>query len=147
MSQEVSELVNAIVEWSGRRPIWERHAIGKLARSERMGEDIISELADMAESESSGAATNSDDAKTSDFEMSVSGTEPVNVVAIASPQSVNALTWDEGLSFASGGMTIVYGENGSGKSGYARVLKKVTRARSNADVLLTATALDKRAHS
>ena len=33
------------------------------------------------------------------------------------------------------GLTIVYGDNGSGKSGYARLLKRITRARHQEEVL------------
>ena len=70
-----------------------------------------------------------------DFSGGVDGQEPVRIVAIAEPKSVNALTWSDGLRFEPNGMTLVYGENGSGKSGYARILKKFTRARHTADVL------------
>jgi hypothetical protein len=44
-------------------------------------------------------------------------------------QHVNALAADETLSFTRAGLTVVYGDNGSGKSGYARILKQVCRAR------------------
>ncbi len=36
---------------------------------------------------------------------------------------VNALVGDQELSFGAEDMTIIYGDNGSGKSGYCRVLK------------------------
>jgi len=44
-------------------------------------------------------------------------------------QHVNALASDQRLTFHRVGLTIIYGDNGSGKSGYARILKKVCRAR------------------
>src|SRR5690606_9687917 len=53
----------------------------------------------------------------------------VNLRAIHSAENVNALKAGERLTFDKTGLTIVYGDNGSGKSGYARVLKKVCRAR------------------
>ena len=50
---------------------------------------------------------------------------------------VNALADGEQLTFDKIGVTIIYGDNGSGKSGYARILKKVCRARSpKADPIL-----------
>ena len=43
---------------------------------------------------------------------------------------VNALAGDRRLPFAVKGLTVIYGDNGSGKSGYGRVLKHVCRCRS-----------------
>nr|WP_292999924.1 AAA family ATPase [Nevskia sp.] len=44
-------------------------------------------------------------------------------------RNVNALAPDQRLTLHRLGLTIIYGDNGSGKSGYARILKKVCRAR------------------
>ncbi len=43
---------------------------------------------------------------------------------------MNALAPGERLSFGKSGLTVIYGDNGAGKSGYARVLKQLCRARS-----------------
>ena len=51
-------------------------------------------------------------------------------------RNVNALAPDQTLRFAPKGVTVVYGCNASGKSGYSRVLKKACRARGqDKDVL------------
>ena len=47
--------------------------------------------------------------------------------------NVNKISPDQTLEFMSNGMTVVYGGNGSGKSGYARVLKKACRARDQSE--------------
>lgn len=41
--------------------------------------------------------------------------------------NVNKLLGDQVLRFAPQGMTVIFGENGSGKSGYCRILKQVCR--------------------
>ncbi len=56
-------------------------------------------------------------------------------MAIEKPEHVNALESREPLTFEPRGLTIVYGDNGSGKSGYARLLKRITRARHQEEVL------------
>ena len=43
--------------------------------------------------------------------------------------NVNALPEEQRLTFLTRGVTIVYGDNGSGKSGYVRILKHACRAR------------------
>lgn len=58
----------------------------------------------------------------------------VTVTAIRDGRNVNALMDGEVLTFAPIGLTIVYGDNGAGKSGYARVLKAVTRTRASEQV-------------
>jgi hypothetical protein len=55
--------------------------------------------------------------------------------AIRDPQSLNAIDSRQSLTFVADGLTVVYGYNGVGKSGYARALKKACRARSVENIL------------
>jgi energy-coupling factor transporter ATP-binding protein EcfA2 len=59
----------------------------------------------------------------------------VRLVSIQQPEHVNALESKDPLTFEPSGLTIVYGDNASGKSGYARLLKRITRARHQEEVL------------
>ena len=43
---------------------------------------------------------------------------------------MTALAREQTLEFQPAGLTVIYGDNASGKSGYARILKKVCRARA-----------------
>ena len=43
--------------------------------------------------------------------------------------NVNALAENQELPFSPQGMTIIYGNNGAGKSGYVKILKAACRAR------------------
>lgn len=45
-------------------------------------------------------------------------------------QNVNALAEGQSLTFIPKGVTIIYGDNGAGKSGYVRILKSACRART-----------------
>jgi len=61
--------------------------------------------------------------------------EHVELIALRDLKNVNRLATDQNLSFAPKGLTIIFGGNGSGKSGYARVLKKACRARERTENL------------
>ncbi len=52
--------------------------------------------------------------------------------AVEGIRAVNRLAADQTLRFASRGLTVVYGDNGSGKSGYVRLLKRLCRVRTGA---------------
>ncbi len=70
----------------------------------------------------------------------------VRLISIAKTAHVNALASDQPLTFEPNGLTIVYGDSGSGKSGYARLLKRITRSRHQEEVLsdvFSDTAMEK----
>lgn len=51
------------------------------------------------------------------------------LVALKGIKNVNRLAPDQTLPFSKQGITVIYGGNGAGKSGYSRVLKRACRAR------------------
>lgn len=59
---------------------------------------------------------------------SVSGT-PIKIKAIRNVRNVNRLVPSAGLQFNSAGLTVVYGRNGSGKSGFVRIFRTACRTR------------------
>lgn len=59
----------------------------------------------------------------------------VELRAMKNLLNVNAIAENQNLSFAPSGLTVIYGGNGSGKSGYSRVLKRACRARDQAEVI------------
>jgi hypothetical protein len=59
----------------------------------------------------------------------------VSLRALREPQGLNAIDHQQGLTFQADGLTVIYGYNGVGKSGYARALKKACRARNVEEIL------------
>lgn len=57
--------------------------------------------------------------------------EAVTISKLHSVVGVNALAANQELDLSDQGITIVYGDNGSGKSGYCRVLKHACRSRDS----------------
>lgn len=63
-------------------------------------------------------------------------TEPRAVLCSLGPvKHLNRLAEEQQLRFATDGITVVYGDNGSGKSGYCRIAKKLCRSLTADDLL------------
>ena len=60
--------------------------------------------------------------------------EPFHLVGISNVRGVNALVEGERIDFGLG-LTLLYGENATGKTGYARILKRMAGSRSVEDIL------------
>ena len=59
----------------------------------------------------------------------------IELRAIKNLRNVNAIAENKQLAVGSAGMTVIYGDNGSGKSGYSRVLKRACRARDQSEII------------
>lgn len=64
-----------------------------------------------------------------------SAAERVRLVAVRDVENVNRLAQGQRLTFAPNGLTVVFGRNGSGKSGYARVIQAMVRTRKRSAIL------------
>lgn len=65
----------------------------------------------------------------------VKATTHIELRAIKNLRNVNAIAENQHLPFSFAGMTVIYGDNGSGKSGYSRVLKRACRARDQMEAI------------
>ena len=115
-----------ILSWSKDWPRWQRDALRRLCTKNELNDTDLDELAALCKSKAHGgvplAAQHIPDPS--------AAVNVVNLRAIYGAENVNALKPGERLTFDKIGLTVVYGDNGSGKSGYARILKKVCRART-----------------
>lgn len=115
-----------IVTWSEDRPMWQRDALRRLCRK-----DVLDEVGYVAlMSIAKGDETAAQPLKHEHVPSPDASYSTVNLKSIRDSENVNALEPGETLSFEKGnGITVIYGDNGSGKSGYARILKSACRAR------------------
>jgi len=79
------------------------------------------------------------------FSGSPAKTVAVKLLSINDAKNVNIIKAGQTQPFAESGVTVVYGDNGSGKSGYSRILKLACQARDKdenilSDVFATAPA-------
>lgn len=114
-----------IVAWSAARPAWQQQALRHLAQSDQLSTVQLDELYKLVLDGGAAASPVSE----SDLRSPKSQAAAVTLKAVSKPEDVNALAADQTLSFEKAGLTIIYGDNGAGKSGYARILKHACRAR------------------
>jgi hypothetical protein len=121
-----AQVLADILAWSAECPAWQRDALRRLCLKDELDETDLCELTDLCKRN----GTNAVPLAAKDIPDPRAATAAVCLRAIHGIENVNALKEGERLTFDQAGLTVVYGDNGSGKSGYARILKKACRARS-----------------
>ncbi len=125
-------LEERIVAWSKERPAWQREVMRRTATGELLsGEDYDRLVDDIVSSDRRAAVTFG----LEHLPKTAAEDPSVRLISIGKTEHVNALASNQPLTFGPNGLTIVYGDNGSGKSGYARLLKRITRTRDQEEVL------------
>jgi hypothetical protein len=108
-----------IVEWSKGCPAWQRDALRRLCLQDQLDADDIADLIALCKD---GVAAIPLDA--AHVKNAAAASETVTLKSLHTVQYVNALAPGEMLTFDKIGLTVLYGDNGSGKSGYARIFEK-----------------------
>jgi energy-coupling factor transporter ATP-binding protein EcfA2 len=130
-------LLNDILTWTESLPAWQRDACRRLLQKEEGLEDADhSELYALLKKESAIEIENDLDAEPLANEHLPAERTPgetVILVALRELENVNQIPKDHTLAFSETGITAIYGGNGSGKSGYARVMKRACRARDQSE--------------
>ncbi len=128
-------VLEEILEWSQDRPVWQRDALRRLVLKGELSDDDIRALTDICKS-AHGLAEQQDVAPLTKEHVpdKTARGAPVSLVSIFHHRGVNALAEDQLLRFASA-LTIVYGDNAAGKTGYIRILKSACRARGQEQIL------------
>lgn len=126
-------LEELIVIWSKDRPAWQREVMRRTAAGDLLSDADYDQLVDdILKALDTGSETAFG---LEHLPKATAEDPPVRLVSIAKLEHVNALASEQPLTFELNGLTIVYGDNGSGKSGYARLLKRIARARHQEEVL------------
>lgn len=115
-----------ILDWSQDRPVWQRDALRRLiSGTEPLSDQDILELTNLCKN----TKLPNDPLASEHITARKSGAPTVALKALRNVQNVNALAENQSLTFIQRGVTIIYGDNGAGKSGYVRILKNACRAR------------------
>jgi hypothetical protein len=135
--------LNDLVTWSRDAPEWQRDALRRLYSQPKLTPADLDELFILCRQPHNLLATGEASLVAQPLDIShipsqLNTVGPVALKSIGHTRDVNALADDQTLQFAETGLTIVYGDNGSGKSGYVRVLKRACRARDQEAILSNA---------
>ncbi len=127
-------ILNDIIDWVENKPVFWQVAIDRLLRNNEITENDILELKEICKvdyglSEVDFDGVDFDDLR--NFANNSSSSDNVILSKISNVDNVNALSKASELEFAPKGLTIVYGDNGSGKSSYVSILKHACNTRGH----------------
>lgn len=116
-----------MIKWLVEMPTWVKDAVLTFYDKGRFEQDDIIRFADEC----------IEDAENKKREITIGEIALLNqthnnslsISSIGEIEGVNALSSGKTLSFQNEGITVIYGENGAGKSGYIRILKKISDAK------------------
>lgn len=130
-----STVLRELLEWSQYRPAWQRDALRRLFTKDTLTSNDIDELVAIAKAQHGLDEPRPLQPLTdAHLPLASATTKPVSLVSITHHDGVNALAANQTVTFGPH-LTIVFGENAAGKSGYTRILKKACRARVSEHIL------------
>jgi energy-coupling factor transporter ATP-binding protein EcfA2 len=131
-------ILQEILEWSQGIPAWQSDAITRLLSKPELSADDLGDLFALLKTEHGIADP---DGRTPNKLTAAQIPAPPNanthveLLAVKNLRHVNAIAENQRLAFGASGLSVVYGHNGSGKSGYSRVLKRACRARDQTETI------------
>ncbi len=128
-------VIRKIFEWSQSRPLWQRDALRRVFQKTQLSDSDINELYDLILLSGEEQLTRSSPLLEEHLPPENNSSDSVCLESISEVKGVNNLAENQKLEFAPAGITVVYGDNGAGKSGYTRILRSSCRARYKAPVL------------
>ncbi len=131
MAKAQKTVLETMLEWSTGRPVWQRDALRRIVQQGRLNEEDLQQLKELCKMERGGTKGELRAIPLERIHLPAAPTaeERVALLAISDVSGVNNLMAGQILNFEPNGITVIYGDNGTGKSGYARILKRACRAR------------------
>lgn len=132
-------IIQEIHSWSQNLPAWQQDAVARLYANRTLVQQDLDDLFALAKSEHGIEDPQKRAASklaTAQLTAPAVPNRIVKIAAIKNLRNVNALAEGQRLPISPTGLTVIFGENGAGKSGYSRVLKQACRARDQSESIL-----------
>ncbi|KJS02687.1 MAG: ATPase [Desulfobulbaceae bacterium BRH_c16a] len=131
-------LLQEILNWTHSLPTWQSDAVARLLAKQTLtaeDEDDLFALLKVGHGIPDSKDRKPKPLTADQIPAPVNVTTLVELLAIKNMRHVNAIAENQRLPLSAAGMTVIYGDNGSGKSGYSRVLKRACRARDQMETI------------
>lgn len=124
-------LRDEILDWAQDRPEWQRDALRRLVQTPELTEEDLGELLELCIAPHGPTDTDQRPLPLAAEHFVDEAEEHRSVVLleVAEVTNANAIRSDQPLVLAPQGITLIFAQNGAGKSGYIRLLKQVCRSR------------------
>lgn len=126
-------IYQVIIDWSRNKPLFWKDAICRIFQKQQLENDDLDQLTDILKKEvgliDTDIAASIPDSD--NVPQSSPNSNAVKILGIHHPNNINALWTESELDFMPDGLTVIYGRNGSGKSGYTKILKKLCWSRDS----------------
>lgn len=134
-------VLESILDWSTSKskpkPAWQRDALRRIVSAGTPTPEDIAELVALCK-KGQGDDTVALEAvplEPSHLPVDPEAGESIALVSISEVVGVNQLAPGNTVKLEPKGLNIIYGQNGTGKSGYARILKRACRARQAGEII------------
>ena len=134
-------LLDKILKWTQTLPNWQSDAARRLLqREDGLSDDDYSELFILLKT--GHGLPNPDNLQpdplaTNHLPANINAGETIILKEMSELTHVNRIAPNQSLAFSETGMSVIYGGNGTGKSGYVRVMKQACRSRDQLEMVHT----------
>lgn len=131
-------ILQEILTWTQSLPAWQSDAVARLLAKQALtadDQDDLLALLKLAHGIPDPKGRTPKPLTAEQIPAPVEKTTHIELLAMKDMRHVNAIAENQRLPFGASGMTVIYGDNGSGKSGYSRVLKRACRARDQSEAI------------
>jgi energy-coupling factor transporter ATP-binding protein EcfA2 len=136
-------ILDEIESYFAKQADWQRCGYEALRAGRPLDSALAAELTAQCIDEASGGAKQPAATQTPAEPAAVPvKVDIVRLLGVENVQHINRLAPGQSLKFARDGLTIVYGDNGAGKTGYGRILRQVCQARGETPRLRSSVYAD-----
>lgn len=129
-------ILDEIETFFAGQPEWQQRGYAALRAGQVIDDKLTTELAALCVTEAMRQGAKSKKASTALSQTTPAEVAPVvRLLRVENVRHINRLASQQALTLAADGLTIVYGDNGAGKTGYGRIVRQVCQARGPAPTL------------
>jgi len=124
MEIRVSEVHEEVKAWMLDQQCWLQEAANRLLAADKFQDDDVTAIAELLKTEQGRTVTKH--RAFSSLTQPPAAPGELRLTSISEVQGIQNLSPKTPLDFGKGNLVVVYGHNGSGKSGYTRILKRAS---------------------